>query len=97
MEAINRLGLVGGMTVTDVRGLGSGREEPELFRGARFVAAYAPRVRIEVAIEANDVEAVEKLVETIARTGDVGDGKIFIMNLVDLMRIRTGERGGSAL
>jgi nitrogen regulatory protein PII len=97
MEAVNRLGLVGGMTVTDVRGLGSGRDEPELYRGPRYVASYAERVKIELAIESEDVAEVERLIETIAKTGDVGDGKIFIMNLVDIMRIRTGERGASAL
>src|SRR5258708_2379836 len=86
-ESINKLNLVGGMTVTDVRGVG--REE--LYRGAKYQMAFVPKVKIELAIEAGNVGEVEKLVSELARTGDVGDGKIFIFDVMDGMRIRTGE------
>lgn len=96
-EALNRLNLVGGMTVTDLRG--SGRERPEegLYHGSVLKQVYVPKVKIELAVESEDVGRVEQIVGELARTGEVGDGKIFIFSLKDLMRIRTGERGVSAL
>ena len=92
-DSINKLNLVGGMTVTDVRGMG--REEP--FRGAKYEMSFVPKVKIEIAIESSDVNEVGALVSELARTGEVGDGKIFIGDVIDVMRIRTGERGVSAL
>lgn len=93
VESLNKLNLVGGMTVTDVRG--GGAEKP--FQGVKYTSSFVPRIKIELAIEGNDVEEVGKLVSELARTGEVGDGKIFVFKVADLMRIRTGERGTSAL
>ena len=94
--ALNKLNLVGGMTVTDV-GVWPGERDPELYRGPRYVMPFVPKVLVELAIESGDVIEVEKLVTELARTGDVGDGKIFILDVINAMRIRTGEGGVSAL
>jgi nitrogen regulatory protein PII len=96
-HSLNKLNLVGGMTVTDVRGVGADKSEPELVRGPKYVAVFVPRVKIELVIETDDVSEVEKLVVELARTGEVGDGKVFVFTMIDVMRIRTTERGVSAL
>lgn len=88
---------VNGMTVTEVKGFGRQRGHTELYRGAEYVVDFLPKAKIEVAV--ND-ELAERAVEAItnaARTGKVGDGKIFVMDLEQALRIRTGETGDSAL
>jgi nitrogen regulatory protein P-II 1 len=92
-DSLNKMNLVDGMTVTDVRGAGSEHG----YQGVRYVSAYVPKVKVELVIEADDVDEVEKLVGALARTGDAGDGKIFVIKVADILRIRTNERGASAL
>ena len=96
-RALNTLNLVGGMTVIDVRGSGQEQSDVELYRGQAFRDSYVPRVKIELVVESSDVERVEELVKMIAQTGEVGDGRIFVFDVIDALRIRTGERGTSAL
>ncbi len=95
----NALGEVGiqGMTVTEVKGFGRQRGHTELYRGAEYVVDFLPKAKIEVAVPD---DLVERIVETIiesAKTGKVSDGKIFVTNLYQVWRIRTGETGDGAL
>ena len=95
-EALSEAG-IHGMTVTEVKGYGRQKGHTELYRGAEYVVDFLPKVKLEVAI-ANDM--VDKIIETIARaanTGKIGDGKIFVYNLEQVVRIRTGETGNDAL
>ncbi|RMD46727.1 MAG: P-II family nitrogen regulator [Aquificota bacterium] len=95
-EAITELGNFG-MTISEVKGFGRQKGHTELYRGAEYVIDFLPKLKIEIVVED---EMVEKLVEAIAnsaRTGKVGDGKIFISPVNDAVRIRTGERGEAAL
>lgn len=95
-EALSEAG-VHGMTVTEVKGYGRQKGHTELYRGAEYVVDFLPKVKLEVAI-AN--EMADKIIETIskaANTGKIGDGKIFIYNLEQVVRIRTGESGVEAL
>jgi nitrogen regulatory protein P-II 2 len=95
-EALSEAG-VHGMTVTEVKGYGRQKGHTELYRGAEYVVDFLPKVKLEVAI-AN--EMVDKIIETIskaANTGKIGDGKIFVYNLEQVVRIRTGESGVEAL
>lgn len=88
---------VTGLTITEVRGHGRQKGHKELFRGKEYVVDLVPKVRLEVAVQDAKVEAVVSAIEKAARTGEVGDGKVFIMDLDNCVRIRTGERGESAL
>ena len=95
----NALGEVGvqGMTVTEVKGFGRQRGHTELYRGAEYVVDFLPKAKIEIAIADDRVDAVvEALIEN-ARTGKVGDGKIFVTELLSVQRIRTGEVDDNAL
>ncbi len=95
-EALNAIGIQG-MTVTEVKGFGRQKGHVELYRGAEYDIAFIPKVKIEI-IAAEEI--TEKVVTTImdkARTGKIGDGKIFISNVDDIVRIRTGERGKTAI
>ncbi|MEK7851016.1 MAG: P-II family nitrogen regulator [Deltaproteobacteria bacterium] len=95
-EALNNLGIQG-MTVTEVKGFGRQKGHTELYRGAEYVVDFLPKVKIEVGVSE---EMVAKVVDTIteaARTGKIGDGKIFVLPIEDTIRIRTGERGKEAL
>ena len=95
----NALAEVGvqGMTVTEVKGFGRQRGHTELYRGAEYVVDFLPKVKVEVALSEDLAErAIEAIVES-ARTGKVGDGKIFVTNLTEVYRIRTGETGDQAI
>jgi len=95
-EALTAIG-VSGMSVTEIKGFGKQKGHTELYRGAEYVIDFIPKLKIEVVIPD---ELVEKVVEAIikaAKTGKIGDGKIFIIPVEDAIRIRTGERGDSAL
>ncbi|HEY7672853.1 MAG TPA: P-II family nitrogen regulator [Gammaproteobacteria bacterium] len=95
----NALAEVGvqGMTVTEVKGFGRQRGHTELYRGAEYVVDFLPKVKIEVAVSDNLVErSIEAIIEA-AKTGKVGDGKIFITNIEQVHRIRTGETGDQAI
>ena len=88
---------VNGMTVTEVKGFGRQRGHTELYRGAEYVVDFLPKAKIEVAVSDELVERVIETISTAARTGKVGDGKIFVTELDQALRIRTGETGDTAL
>ncbi|MCC7329786.1 MAG: P-II family nitrogen regulator [Gammaproteobacteria bacterium] len=88
---------VNGMTVTEVKGFGRQRGHTELYRGAEYVVDFLPKAKVEVAVSEELVERAIEAIATAARTGKVGDGKIFVLDLEQVMRIRTGETDDSAL
>ena len=96
-EALNTLNLVGGMTVMDVRGFGRQRGAMEFYRGESYTIRLIPKVKIELVIPNEDVEEVLKVVGQLAHTGEVGDGKIYVTDINNAMRIRTQEMGYDAL
>jgi nitrogen regulatory protein P-II 1 len=95
-EAVKELG-VQGLTVSDVQGFGRQRGHTEVYRGAEYTIDFVPKVRVEVVVDDGDVDrVVQKLIET-ARTGKIGDGKVWVVPVDDIWRIRTGESGPDAL
>ena len=86
-----------GMTVTEVKGFGRQRGHTELYRGAEYVVDFLPKVKVEVAVSDDLAERVIEAIIAAAKTGKVGDGKIFVMNLDQVYRIRTGETGDAAI
>ena len=95
-KALNEAGVTG-MTVSEVRGFGRQKGHSEVYRGAEYVVDFIPKVKIEAAVPAEMVRAVVERILTAARTGKIGDGKIFVFDLEEVVRIRTGERGKEAL
>jgi nitrogen regulatory protein P-II 1 len=95
-EALQEVGLKG-MTVTEVKGFGRQKGHTELYRGAEYVVDFLPKVKIEVVLEDTLVDRAVEAIQQAAKTDRIGDGKIFIYDLEDVIRIRTGERGGDAL
>jgi nitrogen regulatory protein P-II 2 len=95
-EALSGIG-VQGITVTEVKGFGRQKGHTELYRGAEYVVDFLPKVKIEAAVDDAIVERVIEAVEAAARTGKIGDGKIFVSTLEQVVRIRTGETGKDAL
>jgi nitrogen regulatory protein P-II 2 len=88
---------VHGITVTEVRGFGRQRGHTEIYRGAEYVVEFVPKTKIEVAVEDSLAEQVIEAIIKSGYTGKVGDGKIFVVDLAQVVRIRTGERGASAI
>ena len=95
-EALSGMG-VQGITVTEVKGFGRQKGHTELYRGAEYVVDFLPKVKLETAVDDDVVERVIEAIEQSARTGKIGDGKIFVADLEQVIRIRTGETGGAAL
>ena len=95
-EALSGIG-VQGITVTEVKGFGRQKGHTELYRGAEYVVDFLPKVKIEAAIDDALVDQVVESIEAAARTGKIGDGKIFITTVEQVIRIRTGETGKEAL
>ena len=95
-EALSSIG-VQGITVTEVKGFGRQKGHTELYRGAEYVVDFLPKVKIEAAIDDALVERVIEAIEGAARTGNIGDGKIFVYDVEHVVRIRTGETGKEAL
>ena len=95
-EALSDMG-VQGITVTEVKGFGRQKGHTELYRSAEYVVDFLPKVKLEAAIADDLVERVIEAIETAARTGKIGDGKIFVSPLEQVVRIRTGENGPEAL
>ena len=95
-EALSGIG-VQGITVTEVKGFGRQKGHTELYRGAEYVVDFLPKVKIEAAVDDSLVDRVSEAVESSARTGKIGDGKIFVTTLEQVVRIRTGETGNDAL
>jgi len=95
-DALNEIGITG-ITVSEVKGFGRQKGHTELYRGAEYVVDFIPKIKLEIAVVD---ELVSKVVETIvntAKTGRIGDGKIFILPMEEAIRIRTGEKGGEAI
>ncbi|MHA7835356.1 P-II family nitrogen regulator [Algiphilus sp.] len=95
-EALSEIG-VQGITVTEVKGFGRQKGHTELYRGAEYVVDFLPKVKIEVAIEPDKLDAAIEAVTKAAHTGKIGDGKVFVFELEQAVRIRTGETGTDAL
>jgi nitrogen regulatory protein PII len=95
-KALSEIGITG-MTVLEVKGFGRQKGHTEIYRGAEYVVDFIPKVKIEVAVPAEAVPAVVERIVTAARTGKIGDGKIFVYDLEEVVRIRTGDRGKDAL
>jgi nitrogen regulatory protein PII len=95
-EALRSVG-VNGMTISDVQGFGRQRGHTEVYRGAEYQVDFVPKVKIEVMAHENQVKAIVEAIMTAARTGKIGDGKIFVFPADEVYRIRTGERGPDAI
>jgi nitrogen regulatory protein P-II 1 len=95
-EALHEVGIQG-ITVTEAKGFGRQKGHTELYRGAEYVVDFLPKVKIEVVMEDSLVERAVDAIQSAARTGRIGDGKIFVSGVDDVIRIRTGESGGDAL
>jgi nitrogen regulatory protein P-II 2 len=95
-QGLSEIG-VQGMTVTETKGFGRQKGHTELYRGAEYVIDFLPKVKIEVAVDDNQVEAVIESITKSASTGKIGDGKIFVYELEQIVRIRTGETGSDAI
>jgi nitrogen regulatory protein P-II 1 len=95
-EALHEVGLQG-LTVTEAKGFGRQKGHTELYRGAEYVVDFLPKVKIELVVDDNLVDRAVQAIEDAARTGRIGDGKIFILPVEDAIRIRTGERGPDAV
>ena len=95
-DALTEVG-VAGMTVSEVKGFGRTGGKKEVYRGSSYVVDFVPKVKIEVVVKDDMVHQVVEAIIRTAKTGNIGDGKIFVFSLEDVIRIRTGERGGDAI
>jgi nitrogen regulatory protein P-II 1 len=95
-DALNEIGIEG-ITVSEVKGFGRQKGHTELYRGAEYVVDFIPKVKLEIAVADDLVAKVVSAIELTAKTGRIGDGKIFVMPLDDAVRIRTGEKGDEAI
>lgn len=95
-DALNEIGIQG-MTVTEVKGFGRQKGHTELYRGAEYVIDFIPKIKIEIVTSDALSQKVVDTIEKVAKTGKIGDGKIFVYPVEDVIRIRTGERGESAV
>ena len=95
-EALNEVGIQG-MTITEVKGYGRQKGHKEIYRGAEYVVDFLPKIKIEIVAEAQKVESIIVAIQGAAKTGKIGDGKIFVLPVEEAVRIRTGERGTDAI
>jgi len=95
-EALSEIG-VSGITVVEVKGFGRQKGHTELYRGAEYVVDFLPKIKVEIAVDDGQVDQVIEAVTDAAKTGTIGDGKIFVFDLAQVIRIRTGESGSEAL
>lgn len=95
-EALSELG-VSGLTVTEVKGFGRQKGHTELYRGAEYVVDFLPKIKVEVVIEDDQVDTCIDAITKAARTGNIGDGKVFVTEVLKVLRIRTGETGSDAI
>lgn len=95
-EALQEVGLQG-ITVTEAKGFGRQKGHTELYRGAEYVVDFLPKVKVEVVLNEDQLDKAVEAIQKAAQTGRIGDGKIFISNIEDAIRIRTGERGADAV
>jgi nitrogen regulatory protein P-II 1 len=95
-SALEEMGVLG-MTITEVRGFGRQKGHHELYRGREYHVAFVPKIKIELMVRSEDLESIIEKIRDVCATGQVGDGKIFVYDINDSIRIRTGERGNDAL
>lgn len=95
-DALNEIGIEG-ITVSEVKGFGRQKGHTELYRGAEYVVDFIPKVKLEIAVSDDQVAKVVEAIQATAKTGRIGDGKIFVIGLEEAVRIRTGETGGEAI
>jgi nitrogen regulatory protein P-II 2 len=95
-DALTKIG-VAGLTVTEVKGYGRQKGHTEIYRGAEYTVNFLPKVKVEVAVAADQVAAVVRTIQDTTRTGQIGDGKIFVLPVDEALRIRTGEKDAAAL
>jgi len=95
-EALNGVG-VQGMTITEVRGFGRQKGHTELYRGAEYKIDFLPKIKIEIVVENGQADDAVEAIQNAARTGRIGDGKIFVSSIENVIRVRTGERGKEAI
>ena len=95
-EALNDIGIKG-MTVSEVNGYGRQKGHKEIYRGAEYIVDFIPKVKLEIIVEASRVDEVIEKIRNAANTGKIGDGKIFVLPVEEVYRIRTGEKGGKSL
>lgn len=95
-EALNEIG-IHGMTISDVKGYGRQKGHKEIYRGAEYVIDFNPKLKIEIVAEADKVDQIVETICKAARTGNIGDGKIFVLPIEQVIRVRTGERGVEAI
>lgn len=95
-DALTSIG-VEGLTVTEVRGYGRQKGHTEIYRGTEYAVNFIPKAKIEVAVPSDQADRVVEAITDAARTGQIGDGKVFVVDLLQALRIRTGETGGAAL
>ncbi|MCC6302546.1 MAG: P-II family nitrogen regulator [Gammaproteobacteria bacterium] len=95
-EALSDIGIAG-MTVTEVKGFGRQKGHTELYRGAEYVVDFLPKIKVEVVVDDDRVDACIDAIIRVARTGNIGDGKIFVTEVAKVLRIRTGETGADAI
>jgi nitrogen regulatory protein P-II 1 len=95
-EALNEIGIQG-MTITEVKGYGRQKGHKEIYRGAEYIVDFIPKIKIEVVIENEWVDKVTDKIREAAKTGKLGDGKIFVINIEEAIRVRTGEKGKDAI
>ncbi|MGZ6123672.1 MAG: P-II family nitrogen regulator [Myxococcales bacterium] len=95
-DALNSVG-VSGMTVSEVKGFGRQKGHKELYRGAEYVVDFVPKIKVEAVVQDDFVAQALEAIERAARTGALGDGKIFVVEVIEAVRVRTGERGNLAL
>jgi nitrogen regulatory protein P-II 1 len=95
-DALNEIGIQG-MTVTEVKGFGRQKGHTELYRGAEYVVDFIPKIKVEIVVADALAEKAVSTIEQVARTGKIGDGKLFVYSVDEVVRIRTGERGETAV
>jgi nitrogen regulatory protein P-II 1 len=95
-EALQELGIQG-MTVIEAKGFGRQKGQTELYRGAEYVVDFLPKIKVEVVVGDDQLDSAVEAIMTAARTGRIGDGKIFVSDVIEVVRIRTGETGAAAI
>lgn len=95
-EALNQIGIKG-MTITEVKGYGRQKGHKEIYRGAEYVVDFIPKIKLEIIVESSMVDAVIDKIIAAANTGKIGDGKIFVLPVEQVIRVRTGEKGNEAI
>lgn len=95
-EALNDIGITG-MTMTDVKGYGRQKGHKEIYRGAEYMVDFIPKIKIGIIVDSDKVDEVVETIVKAARTGKIGDGKIFVLPVDDVIRVRTGETGSQAI